>query len=152
MQRVSWKRLWCLFWRWPVMHILQHVPCSWVNPVCMYSFSLCQHGLGTGFYSTLPATICFSFRRRPLFFDAGTLAINSSVFGWMELAFTDLCYLPNPLRTERAFGGSTLSLHLRKSVLSCGQPMTAIFMTDWTGTLAVNASHNMVLTDLLLDL
>ena len=108
--RVYQKHPWCLFWRLLVTHIPQHVPCSWVTPVCMYSFSPYQCGLCTGSYPTLPATLCFAVLRTPLFFDAGTLAINSSMFGWMELGFTDLCYHPTPLRTERAFWGSTLSL------------------------------------------
>lgn len=41
-------------------------------------------------------------------------------------------------------------LHGRKSVSGCGQPRT--FMSDWTRRPAVNAGHNMALTDLLIDL
>lgn len=39
---------------------------------------------------------------------------------------------------------------LRKPVLGCGQPN--IFMWDWTRKLAVNASHNIALGDLFIDL
>lgn len=131
MHWVHQKHLWSLFWRWLLPRRLQHVPGSWVTPVCKYSFSAHQRGLSTGSYPTLPATLGFAFLRRPLFFSAGTLAVSSSVFGQMELGFTDLCYHPTPLRTERAFWGSTLSLISPVSSPTVSPPWEEIRLGLW---------------------
>lgn len=143
--RVHQKQLWCLL-------VLKMACVAHCSP-CTLQLS---HRV-----SVLDLSWCCQphFALHSSFFDAGTWATNS-MFGWMEMGFTDWCY-PLLLWGLRGLSGA---VHyplfpllprshpplLRKTVLGCGQPN--IFMWDWTRKLAINASHNIALGDLFIDL
>lgn len=139
-------------------HVLQHVPCS--GHPCLHVFTL----LAWSLYWVLPdiashillcisqeTTIlwCWYTGHQLLCLDRWSSALQTcatTLLLWGLRGLSGAAHYP-------LFPLSPLSpspFHLRKSASACGQPN--IFMSDWTRRLAVNASHNMALKDLLIDL
>lgn len=101
-------------------HLYLNVQTAIVSVCC-----LCQA------YLTLPDAFYVAFLKRLLFLDAGTMAVNSTVFGRMNLGFTGLHFYFTPPRTEKTFRGDTWYLIPLIFSLNFSPPPAEISLVLW---------------------